>query len=84
MSDKPVSITAARAKRSERAADWTVRDALEEALRLIDEPGSNLFHATRCVLVFGTVKPDGSVDVYQLKATPNRFEADGLLAGALT
>ncbi len=81
---KRISLSAERAHRTGRAVDWTVRDALEYALASLDDPNSEIASSNRVVIVLGTVDDDGRVNSRMVVATKNRFERDGLLAGALT
>lgn len=84
MTAEPISLSSERAQRSGAAKDWTVRDALEYALASLDDPDHVIAPSTRCVLIFGTVKDDGGIKTQVIAATRNRFERDGLIAGALT
>lgn len=75
-SKAPVSITELRSSKTQRAADWTPRDALIHMLRQIDEGKVEL----NDLVLVGRGKESGEPTVFWSAATANSYETLGLLA----
>lgn len=78
-SNYPKSITEAKADKTGSARDWTVRDALIHALRLVD---SGEFQANRCAIVLAIVKDDGVCETQSIFKSDTYFERIGILEEA--
>lgn len=81
MDDKPVSLTAERAKRTNNAADWTPRDVIIEILEMIDK--DEIKPEGLIVCFYEKATPQGITDVRYSNACPNIIMATGLLHRAI-
>lgn len=81
-SDHPKTIGEIRSDKSQRARDWSVKDALISALREIDK---GELPANVCVLVFGKIGDDGSSETWlKVAGSPNMYVTLGMLDRAKT
>ena len=74
--EAPLSLAEARASRSQRASDWTPRDALIELLRQIDRGD---FKVDQLVMAYRLTEPDGGTRTTFSAAVPDLLTSLGLL-----
>ena len=74
--EHPVSVTEVRAHKSQKAKDWTARDALIDTLRRID---SGELNPTALVICIGALNADGTTDTHYSNFAGNVYQTLGLL-----
>ena len=83
MTDKPISLSSARAKKTGLARDWTPKDALEFAIDRVDEAEGDNEIEMACIILTTKIDDDGGRGFQYIWATKERLMKFALLSQAL-